>query len=1546
MTGNRTISTGVDTSIGQGAGVSGNSHSLANLDIREWNDGPSYSQALAEYQGDTSDDGGGPSEAAVEGMRQGRQIGKTYSYNTGVTNETPSWETPSVLPGPTKAPPAATAEDVLKLSGRFATATPESEGGGAIVDEAQGGQDYKRKKKANELQPEQLQPRPTKNGRLLKGPAATPELARLSGQATDGRNRTIRAERKRQEQRKEEAKKNGEFLPEETLNEADFFRNVGVPQIPEVDETLEQIGPYADLYEANPEAELDQYTMEAEKPNMEDFMDTGEAEAGTGTFRRDAMSTEEEPHEVYEKRKEQPDFNTLSEREYQKYQRTPGMLGQIFARAKRKWYNVDDRIAQMDAYIDTVIDEQQSGQRLPEEVIEETRRRSVEHRFIGDYHAGLLNVEDATVEEEVFESPDGRGRDKYYGVLKSDPEVEALYRVIGSHFGWDAYKDMPKINRLLRLVLGYGADRDLLTFNPNNSNQPGQDPDTAVFKSMVRTGALLIEASMNEAGHPFAFTQANIDHQIGGHPRFPIGIVDDAMIYDLCSRSTSEMYGYEPNDIKIAAKNAWMQTKDQLDSWANHNRDGAATQQAVYDIARAMCHYTEQRCEEFGLVEGSDPVLELKRQHTKFADALTAVDPEHAPGVINKDRAYINQLQIDRRNKARDFVNDRKAAHTGADGKHGKASEQIVNAALATYRTVHIAGDVALAGSAVAEQGKGLAEVAIMNKLYLLNDTDQRMPHHWWKNLKAEGQQELLDATNGLEMLIQAAGGRRDLLIDFAATGQPLTTTNVQEYLKSIMPEAAMPRLEAFTNKFRKISDAIMVGDFATAKPFAFDLINSIMVEESMKEDGITGDMMAEALMSNPIGTITAMAETDELWSAYHRTTNTTYKRISPVIVGLNNLLSRNGIWDLGTAFMFNTGYFAYGVKVLEAWIPGSNTWEYMATYGLVKSGVLDTTALESTLGGLNGSFFKGLKTCMAYDLARFGSTMLQCFAHVAFITAFGGVAPPEEDPNETEEMRQAKLHDYRFWRVKNPFTGQWEAVNMSWYLDDLTQWSVPAAIGIAAALNPDTDFDWADAWKLTANGSLDLLAGNKALGAFQVLADTGKDLINDGTINFDMNPAKEIETRLLKVIQDPMVVSQFHDLLHEGQLERDPFEKLDGSQRTEREAQLNQWALNNDLGGWILNRFTGGVFGWEGSALRTEHDADDEEAAKAASFAQFLKDNPDIEPSDPRAMEAYFNQFKSLVETKGSVAALAANGYRLSKQDAYLLSDYVNDKVSSLYDELDKLALNDVNQYYDSKPGIYAQINELRGWTKDIYYDGVLYNPDQYNVIYNTQVNPGNLRDENGKKVYIDYGDNPSEGLFWTSPSDGTMKDTNDNGYLEHEFRDVFNFSTGQKGNVGDWRTAKYTDDGRTADGRKWIPVDKTKATLTDDQVAEIAAAGFTSSQYQALDYADRLKVDDAIQKARRDKLNETAAASKSGSGGTSWSKNYGGNSYSSKSYSSGGSSSDYSPRIYNMKGGSLSVNKPASMYTKTPYSANKSYLSPDFQTAGSRNAYKRSEY
>ncbi len=1211
-------------------------------------------------------------------------------------------------------------------------------------------------------------------------------------------------------------------------------------------------------------------------------------------------------------------------------------------------YNVDE----LDAWAERVLDPTADAASIGEE----SRRRAAETRFASEFLSGDFNIEGSHLSKENGQF-----------VVRYDDDTEIIFSTICKMFGWDPVTDAKYAYQLLRVVLGYGADRDLRVFEGDDRMRGRSNKE--VFKEFVNTGFTLIQRSMDEAGHPFAFTMANIENPFGGHPRFPVGIIPNELAEALV-RPGSMMEGHNVKDVIEAGRKATVNSYKYLNQYATANgREDVV--KSWEDMARALCRISDIDCEEFGIAAmGGKSFSKLYHDNVMFRDKMHQIDPEHADALADYDLNVIEQAFFDRTSLAQGRIEKRKNSKTAIGSDKGKLGDEIATFGLSAWRTVHIAGNVPLMATSVVEQGKGLAEVALFNKAQLGN-SKYNIPLDAWKDYGKK--KDFLDAANAVQTLIQVDGGRRDLLMAFCATGRPMTTKNVQDFIQTTLPDASSPKIRELTQKMQRISDAIMVGDLATAEPFAKTLIQSFMVEQKRIGSNIDGETMMNALQTNPTDVFTGIAASDQFWQAYHRTTNTTYKRVSPATVALKTMLAdKGGMADLLTTFVFNAPFFTYGMQVMEAWIPFSNTAEYIISYiagsSMVKSGKMSPAErkalLENSIGGLAAlsdeqkpRFLQGVKLCMQYDGLRFGSTALQALFHLSLIMLLGGLQPPDDDEDPT--MDAIRKNDYRFWKVPNPFTKEHEPIYMSWFLDDITQWSVPAAIGIGTAIQTG---DWGRGATIAINGGLDMLGSNRCLQGLQAITDLGKSVLSGEGFKPEFDVAKEVEARVLKIFSDPMLISQVHDLLHEGDLERDVFKDIYGNNRGDREAQLNSFALQNDLAGWILNRFTGGKYGWEGSALRSEHDEDDEAAAKSNSFEAF-KANGGTD------MAGYYEFVKGLLENYDTTADAAAAGVRITKYDASLLGSYINELNSMDIKRLNDLAQNDPSQYYQVKDSVWAAVNSRNSWKSDLFYDNIIYDPAEYNVLYNSQVK---LRDGNGGYKYVDYGDHPSQGLLWTTPSQGD-NDTDKDGNKEHQFRDVFITPTEAEGNYGDYRTEKYTNDGRTADGRMWIPKNEKYGNLTQDQwkrlrqegyteeeirkisggkgadltpeqIAELAAQGYNSEDYANLPFDKQCEIDAAIAKKAKQDAGDKAAASKSTSNGSSWSRSGGGYSY--KSYSSGGGSSNYNPKIYNMKGGSLSVNKPANMYTKSPYSANKNYLSPDFSTKGSREAYKRSEY
>ena len=160
-----------------------------------------------------------------------------------------------------------------------------------------------------------------------------------------------------------------------------------------------------------------------------------------------------------------------------------------------------------------------------------------------------------------------------------------------------------------------------------------------------------------------------------------------------------------------------------------------------------------------------------------------------------------------------------------------------------------------------------------------------------------------------------------------------------------------------------------------------------------------------------------------------------------------------------------------------------------------------------------------------------------------------------------------------------------------------------------------------------------------------------------------------------------------------------------------------------------------------------------------------------------------------------------------------------------------------------------------------------------------------------------------------------------------------------GTMGRSGNWETESAVIPGVSAGGRALVPIpaEYTKHPKLEDFASK------DNDGYSDTESGKTL----ANAKNGTDATNTTTKAktttSRSGGGGGGYSRGGGGG---GGGYSRGGGGGSYSPNIY-APNVNLSSRSPSRiMNTDKPQRANLDYLRPDFETKGSREAYRRSDF
>lgn len=555
-----------------------------------------------------------------------------------------------------------------------------------------------------------------------------------------------------------------------------------------------------------------------------------------------------------------------------------------------------------------------------------------------------------------------------------------------------------------------------------------------------------------------------------------------------------------------------------------------------------------------------------------------------------------------------------------------------------------------------------------------------------------------------------------------------------------------------------------------------------------------------------------------------------------------------------------------------------------------------------------------------------------------------------------------------------------------------------------AVAITMDGMFDIFDG---TMPGKIAKLATNWrdcVLEAQALAASSGNEDAEDWVVEPD-NTFDYVSTLmkvgLLDIVTDIPNIRFFESLINGGMNDDDyavnPFKKYDDDHEglvavtDYTEQRLRILCANNWLAGVVMNLFTGFYNQDESKPYKTGYTSNDQPLMTVRDIVQsaYYEKTKDVElvfgedgkwsiGSDD---ETTLNAVRWVMDILGKCESpqyAAENGVCVSAGARYATICYCYNEIGLLWD-----------QYYDTINGytgtrdssfyqwkqekyeemeqaqayFYSTINKLTDWDIPDY-------PQEYYQIRT-----------NYQKLYTNEDGSPSNGFVWTARNLPVIKEAADavglaNVNVEYtqygDFNDPLQLmaSPVASGGTGyDWQTlcawqGECTDPEfiKEAIGDTVLTYTENKGENTWDVATGYGGAVLSDGSvnfvigerayvpkeqqlrydYKVDPYNDDLWLPEGSKVSSYYSSGKDDDSSSSGSGTSSGS----GSSYSyGKSYSSGSSSgSSYSPKIY-YTSRSVSADKAASMYAKTPYTASTTYLRPAFYTKGSREAYRRQD-
>ena len=517
-------------------------------------------------------------------------------------------------------------------------------------------------------------------------------------------------------------------------------------------------------------------------------------------------------------------------------------------------------------------------------------------------------------------------------------------------------------------------------------------------------------------------------------------------------------------------------------------------------------------------------------------------------------------------------------------------------------------------------------------------------------------------------------------------------------------------------------------------------------------------------------------------------------------------------------------------------------------------------------------------------------------------------------------------------WTIQFPWMDQRVPVRQNWWMDDILQGSAIGAVALCFAKQAQTthypvDDPFAAAGRMWWNGINDVMGNNQVFEVGSIIFDLfgcGMDIAN-----YVNSEDKQLGEHISNLVNDiagvtspatwvgwaakalnastPMIMSDIYPWFWSDDYARNYFENTDGSSKTATEAAWNKYAVNNPFVAWIGNLIKPGTFGRENTNYQYRSDPTAEAYVHNNSYEQYCEKWGLNDSDDAKA--AYAEWLLGRIQEVGGAENAQKNGILVSYGDYKIVRDYLNDQVSSIFDKISETN----NDYFegniskDDKYRIndhyYSMYYDLKDQLNSIEYNNLVYDKNAYIEVAGTYVqNP-----ETGE--WYNYGDKRGENLFapFYSPQTKTPGEDYMAGHWGTEI-----------GN--DFQTNSYLDS------------------------SDSSPSMLTSGARNLVANEENMNVKSLMEETKSitDRWDEVIAALKE-----QGRNNNGGISYGSMSYGgsySGGGGGGYTPKIYSNPA-NMNAARPATMYSKTPYSTSRRYLNPTVYTSGSRSPYSRRE-
>ncbi len=1231
-----------------------------------------------------------------------------------------------------------------------------------------------------------------------------------------------------------------------------------------------------------------------------------------------------------------------------------------------------------------------------EQVVEKKRSKKQDRlidRFVRDLKIGFFHV--AT--EHLVTDPE-TGEES----LRWSDAVEKAMLDLGDYLGLSRdVNGQRTIFRLVRLYASLSLDRHGKMFKEDKNEWKLSEDE---FIDITR----LILRSCMEHGHPMAapFATSYGRFQLGGTEVFPCGVMPKVVAQAITGPNSK--LNMSASELVEAVGQEWV-SRTYPTIKANLSDSNPSQLVVLEDVMRAAARIDNVNVEQWGISnEVHNTLDEYQDILADYATAMNGnwnskECLEYSNKVLSdyrKQRRYINGEIYDR-----GALWNKRTVDIPGQKANESAIEASLNFITGLAKANSIASRPILAFASIAEKGNGDLKTYLALKALGVTRRDGGeyvMSKRAADIVKSDRFAKHLDA---MRLLWTFGPGAARL---FAQTNQPCNHENVQRFLQeNYFKDTNAPGITEKMKQFQEFSQKILVGDYAFNKVDTMLWYQSLLLshqaeershriaEADMSELGpierlfkptpgdqpvvpgsvaYTADEIEDMLLArnNDIGMFfTDMLKTDAGINAYNMMRSNNIGQVNPISHAVDMWLrSHPAVNTLMTLFI--DSFPVYGINFVYSLLPMSRTFTYLAVRQMQKKG--NTTIGDLTIGGNISNFYEGLRMNLIFDAVTLGHN-LALGVLLASVWISLGFEPPDEDRN---------IYDCEEWKIGGV------AFREAWWLNDLTLLSMPIAFGLAVKMTTD---DTETAKAVMSNSLHKQLDGNVLLDFMDIMTGWRRDLVDYRKLAEDPDYRPEHDFMAFVISNGlraankltpgaPLYESIAHSALINGEdfYTPNPGKVYDRSDEWHIENEITTKVSYNEylyrryaLGNWLLAAIGNvrnlgddtktGYFYWQMPA-KTMSDPITRTYMSRYSRPEGVSEE-EWRQQIPHMVLADIEGFQN----NGGVEAAKRAAYGIPSEAREATLDYLYDQINDLANDFAaRLESGELsswddqyiarNEYYNRRSELYSIIYDyLKNEDIPEFDQGYKQLLTDYDVRYvdsetGVPVPYGEwlyaIGDPNVTAVYFEKGNHPTSILPWTTVD-----------YSDNITRRGFNAET-----VPYWFDEDYTDLDAIVNGigQDIIKYGRHEGEVLNDVILNKQLSGeYASPDEPTIGDRSWVPVQRKLSENIMSKTEENSAGYNqevrdiiSGKRQTNTAPNYptyyprstyGGGGSGRSYYTSGGSGSNYNPKIYSNPH-SVNSDRASTMYTKTPYTANTSYLRPSVSTKGSREAYRRQDF